>query len=101
MGWQEGEGLRLTEAQAINLSLLLHSVAWVGYRWQQGIGAGVQHLNRHLWSGTFEHVDSMVRSARFLDSDLLPELKKAEERRRPGGLGGLRPAECIARGIAA
>ncbi|WP_417585313.1 Rha family transcriptional regulator [Pelagibacterium sp.] len=94
-------GVTLTDSQAINLSHLLHSVAWVGYRWNQGIGAGLQHINRHMWAGTFEHVDNMLRWGRLLDRDVLASLKEAELRVSPGGLGGLRPNDCIAQGLAA
>ena len=94
-------GLVLTDDQAIKLSHLLHSVAWVGHRWHQGIGSGLQHLNRGLWSGTFEHVDNMIRWGAWLDHDLLSRLKEVESKQFPGGLGGIRPQECIERGIAA
>ena len=101
LGKEPSGGVTLTDAQAINLSHLLHSVAWVGHRWHQGIGAGLQHINRHLWAGTFEHVDNMLRWGRLLDRDVLASLKEAEHRVSPGGLGGLRPNDCIAQGLAA
>lgn len=89
---------QLTDFQAAQVRHLLHSVAWVGYRWQQGIGKGVAGLNPALYGATVEHMQSMSRAASALDAELKDMLAEIERRQ---GLGGLRPQQCAARGIAA
>ncbi|MDP3978328.1 MAG: Rha family transcriptional regulator [Pseudomonas sp.] len=89
---------QLTDFQAAQVRHLLHSVAWVGYRWQQGIGKGVSGLNPALYGATVEHMQSMSRAASALDAELKDMLAEIERRQ---GLGGLRPQQVVARGIAA
>ena len=85
---QEEGAFQITEKQAMDLSHLLHAVAWLGHRWSQGIGKGLQYLNRDLYAGTFEHVDSMRRSAGSLDDSLKDLLQEIDLRYK---LGGRRP----------
>ena len=89
---------QLTDFQAAQVRHLLHSVAWVGYRWQQGIGKGVAGLNPALYGATVEHMQSMSRAASALDSELKDMLAEVERRQQ---LGGVRPQQALARGIAA
>lgn len=79
------EVFTLTREQAMELSQLLHSVDWVNHRWQQGIGRGVEALNRPLYAATVEHVSSMARSSRYLDRELVAL------RQHFAYLGGKRP----------
>lgn len=85
---QDLGSLQLTDKQAMDLSHLLHSVAWFGHRWNQGICQGLQYLNRDLYQGTVEHVDSMRRSAGSLDDSLKDLLQEIDLRYK---LGGRRP----------
>ncbi len=89
IGKDEGKEKRftLTLEQARKVDYLLHSVAWVNFRWRQGIGKGVQALNRELYSSTFEHVDNMARAGRYLDAEL------TDIRQHFSHNGGLRPNE--------
>lgn len=92
---QDSGSLRLTDRQAMDLSHLLHSVAWFGHRWNQGICQGLQYLNRDLYQGTVEHVDSMRRSALSLDASVKDLLQEIDQRYR---LGGRRPSLSIVKG---
>lgn len=88
LGKSEGdEGFVLTKQQAMELTHLLHSVDWVHHRWHQGIGKGVQALNKPLFAGTVDHVNGMARSAKLLDNEL------QDLRKRFSYLGGKRPHE--------
>jgi len=78
----------LTQDQARDLYLLLHAVDWVNFRWHQGIGQGVSAINRRLYAGTFEHVDSMARASRSLDKQL------TDIHQHFSYLGGKRPTAC-------
>lgn len=89
---------QITDFQAAQIRHLLHSVAWVGCRWQQGIGKGVAGLNPALYGATVEHMQSMSRAASALDAELKDMLTEIERRQ---GLGGLRPQQVSARGLAA
>lgn len=60
----------LSEAQAKRLLLLLHHADWVNHRWCQGIGRGVQAINKELYAKTVEHVQTMARMGRSLDHEL-------------------------------
>jgi prophage antirepressor-like protein len=91
---QEDVAFQLTDNQAMDLSHLLHSVAWFGHRWGQGIGQGLQYLNRDLYASTFEHVDSMRRASLRLDESMKSLLQEIDQRYK---FGGRRPeAESIA-----
>lgn len=87
---QEDGMLQITEQQAVNLSHLLHSVAWVNHKWHQGICQGLQYLNRDMYAGTFEHFDNMRRAAIKLDASLKDLLEDIDQRHK---LGGRRPEE--------
>jgi hypothetical protein len=81
----------LDDSQAMDVSHVLHSVAWVYHRWNQGIGDGVKGLNYDLYVRTWEHVENMARHARVLDSTLKPMMTDLNARfplgaQRPGGL---------------
>lgn len=89
------ETFALTHDQARTLTLLLHSAAWVNFRWHQGIGKGVAAINRPLYASTFEHVDNMARAGRTLDKQL------SDIRKHFSYLGGLRPEECAQNGLSA
>lgn len=97
LGKNETPGaFQLTDFQATQVTGLLHSVAWVSHRWQQGISKGVAALNPELYGATIEHVQSMCRAARTLDAELKEMLVEVERRKR---LGGSRPQQCVVRGI--
>ncbi len=90
--------LQLTAGQAAQLKHLLHHASWVWQRWHQGIAKGVAALNPQLYGATVEHMQSLNRAANALDAELKGLLAEVE---RLQGLGGLRPQQCAARGIAA
>lgn len=93
---EEKKGFALNDSQAKDIAMLLHSVAWVNHRWNQGISAGVKGLNFELWGGTVEHMANAIRSARDLDVSLKPLLDEVDSRYQ---YRALRPEDCMARGI--
>jgi len=93
---EEKKGFAINDSQAKDIAMLLHSVAWVNHRWNQGISAGVKGLNFELWGGTVEHMANAIRSARDLDVSLKPLLDEVDSRYP---YRALRPEDCVARGI--
>jgi Rha family phage regulatory protein len=63
-------GYMLTSEQARLVEVLMHSAAWVNYRWHQGICNGLASLNPELYSRTFEHINNLHFARRQLDNEL-------------------------------
>ncbi|MFG5862699.1 BRO-N domain-containing protein [Metapseudomonas sp. CR1201] len=81
---------------AQDVSHLLHHLDWVMLRWNQGIAEGVKALNPELYSSTFEHIREVRHTAQRLEGRVSGLVDYFKQRN-----GGLRPAECRTRGIAA
>lgn len=79
---------------AQTLSNLIHYTAWVSYKWAQ-ISPAVKALNPRYHAGTWEFFEGAQRAADRLER-ALPELINYF-RSREGG--GLRPNECLAKGV--
>jgi len=90
LGREEKSAFAITEPQLAQIGSLLHSVAWVWHRWNQGISQGVAALNPGLYAMTRGHVEEMARLGRVLDRDLASLLASSELYFR---LGGMRPLE--------
>lgn len=81
---------------AQDVSHLLHHVDWVMLRWHQGIADGVKALSPELYSSTFEHFREVKITTQRLEDRLSGLIGYFKQRN-----GGLRPSECVARGLAA
>lgn len=79
---------------AQDLNNLIHYTAWVSYKWAQ-ISPAVKALNPRYHAGTWEFFEYAQRAADRLER-ALPELMD-DFRSREGG--GLRPSECLAKGV--
>ncbi|MDH1104833.1 BRO family protein [Pseudomonas otitidis] len=79
---------------AQDLNNLIHYTAWVSYKWSQ-ISPAVKALNPRYHAGTWEFFEYAQRAADRLER-ALPELID-DFRSREGG--GLRPNECLAKGV--
>ncbi|WP_186300649.1 Rha family transcriptional regulator [Shewanella sp. KCT] len=66
----EKAGYLITPEQARLMDLLLHSAAWVNYRWHQGICNGLASLNPGLYNNTFEHMNNLHYARKQLDREL-------------------------------
>ncbi|WAB91943.1 ORF6N domain-containing protein [Pseudomonas citronellolis] len=85
----------LDQYQAQDLNSLIHYIDWVYFRWNQGIGAALKAINPKFHVQTAGFFDEAQRAAQRLER-ALPELM-AHFRNQDGH--GLRPRECIARGV--
>lgn len=91
---EKPSALVLDQYQAQYINHLMHYSAWVCFRWEQGISAGLKAMNPKFHAKTWEFFQCLQRSVSSLERaapELVASLRSGEGR-------GLRPDECIATG---
>lgn len=91
---QEEGAFIISQSDARDICHLLHHAEWCVYRWSQDISKGLMALNQPLWSRTHEHFQEIERAGKGLERSMSEVIGHFRSR-----LGGLRPGECVGRGL--
>ncbi|WP_256592282.1 Bro-N domain-containing protein [Pseudomonas sp. 2995-3] len=68
--------IKLTNELAMKIHHLAHHAALVSHYWHTSIGPALKQVRSDIYPGCNEHLECMDRHRRFLDAELLPNIRE-------------------------